>query len=110
MMESRRMRLAGHVAQMGMRRNAYIDRLLVGKPEEKRLLGRPIHRWKDNIKIDLIGQRWPTGSPRAGYGPRLYLLWPPPSHWFIFSGLGVIEGNKIDWRKFKYLLNIIGAT
>jgi hypothetical protein len=49
--KSRRMRLAGHVARMGEKRNAY--RILVGKPEEKRSLGRPRHRWVDNIKIDL---------------------------------------------------------
>jgi hypothetical protein len=41
-MKSRRMRLAGHVARMGEKRNAY--RLLVGKPEGKRPLGRPRHR------------------------------------------------------------------
>jgi hypothetical protein len=37
---------------MGERRNAY--RLLVGKPEGKRLLGRPRHRWVDNSKMDLV--------------------------------------------------------
>jgi hypothetical protein len=42
-MKSRRMRWAGHVARMGERRNAC--RLLVGKPEGTRLLGRPRHRW-----------------------------------------------------------------
>jgi hypothetical protein len=36
---------------MGEKRNAY--RILVGKPEEKRPLGRPRHRWVYNIKIDL---------------------------------------------------------
>jgi hypothetical protein len=40
--KSRKIRWAGHVARMGEKRNAY--RLLVGKPEEKRLLGRP-RRW-----------------------------------------------------------------
>jgi hypothetical protein len=49
--KSRRMRWAGHVAQMGEKRNVY--RLLVGKPEGKRPLGRPRCRWIDNIKIDL---------------------------------------------------------
>jgi hypothetical protein len=43
-----RMRLAGHVARMGETRNAY--RIWVGKPEGKRLLGRPRRRWVDNIK------------------------------------------------------------
>jgi hypothetical protein len=51
MTKSRRMRWAGHVAQMGKKRNAY--RILVGKPNGKRPLGRPRHRWVDNIKMDL---------------------------------------------------------
>jgi hypothetical protein len=50
--KSRRMRWVGHVARMGEKRNVY--RLLVGKPEGKRPLGRPRHRWIDNIKMDLI--------------------------------------------------------
>jgi hypothetical protein len=49
--KSRRMRWAGHVARMGERRGVY--RNLVGKPEGKRLRGRPRHRWEDNIKMDL---------------------------------------------------------
>jgi hypothetical protein len=49
--KSRRMRWEGHVAWMGEKRNVY--RLLVGKPEGKRPLGRTRHRWTDNIKMDL---------------------------------------------------------
>jgi len=49
--KSRGMRLAGHVARMGERRGVY--RVLVGKPEGKRPLGRPRRRWEDNIKTDL---------------------------------------------------------
>ena len=49
--KSRRMRWVGHVACMGEERGAY--RVLVGKPEEKRPLGRPRHRWVDNIRMDL---------------------------------------------------------
>jgi hypothetical protein len=56
MIKSRRMRWAGHVAQMGARRNAY--RILVGKPAGKRPLGRPRRRWVDNIKMDLRGIGW----------------------------------------------------
>jgi len=48
--KSRRMRLAGHVAVMGESRGVYM--VLAGKPEGKKPLGRPRHRWKDNIKID----------------------------------------------------------
>jgi len=46
-MKSRRMRWAGHAARMRERRGIY--RALVGKPEGKRPLGRPRHRWEDNI-------------------------------------------------------------
>jgi hypothetical protein len=42
---------AGHVARMGEKRNVY--GILVGKPEYKRPLGRPKHRWVDYIKMDL---------------------------------------------------------
>jgi hypothetical protein len=48
--KSRRMRWAGHVARMGEKRNVY--RLLVGKPEGKRPLGRSRRRRVDNIMID----------------------------------------------------------
>ena len=50
-LKSRRLRWAGHVARMQKFRNAY--RVLVGKPESKRLLGRPRRRWEDNTKMDL---------------------------------------------------------
>jgi hypothetical protein len=50
--KSRRMRWAGHVARIGEKINVY--RLLVGKPEGKRPLGRPRCRWVDNIKMDLL--------------------------------------------------------
>ncbi|KAJ4442029.1 hypothetical protein ANN_11893 [Periplaneta americana] len=49
--QNRRLRWAGHVASMGESRNAY--RVLVGRPEVKRPLGRPRRRWEDNIKMDL---------------------------------------------------------
>ena len=49
--KSRRMRWAGHVARMGEERGVY--RVLVGKPEGKRPLGRPRRRWVDNIRMDL---------------------------------------------------------
>jgi hypothetical protein len=50
--KSRRTRWAGHVARMGEKMNVY--RLLVAKPEGKRPLGRPRHRWINNIKMDLL--------------------------------------------------------
>jgi hypothetical protein len=56
MIKSRRMRWAGHVVRMGEMRNAY--RILVGKPEGKRPLGRPRRRWVGNIKMDLGDVGW----------------------------------------------------
>ena len=50
----------GPVARLGERRDVY--RVLVGKHEEKRPLGRPRHRWEDNIKIDLRNVGVWTGS------------------------------------------------
>jgi hypothetical protein len=49
--KSRRMSWAGQVAQMREKRNAY--RILVGKPEENRPLGRPRCRWEDTVRMDL---------------------------------------------------------
>jgi hypothetical protein len=48
---SSRLKLAGHVAHIRERRGAY--RVLVRKPEGRRLLGRPRHGWEDNIKVGL---------------------------------------------------------
>jgi hypothetical protein len=47
---------SGHVARMGEKRNAY--RILVGKPEGKRPLGRRRRSWVDNIKLDLRETGW----------------------------------------------------
>jgi hypothetical protein len=55
-MKERRIRWAGHVEQMRAKRNAY--RLLVGKPEERRPIGRPRRRWLDNISMDLVEVGW----------------------------------------------------
>ena len=47
------MRWAGHVARMGEMRCAYTCRILLGKHEGKRQLGRPRRKWEDNTKMDL---------------------------------------------------------
>ena len=67
------MRWAGHVARMGEERGAY--RVLVGKPEGKRPLGRRRRRWVDNIRMDLqevgcgFGGMWTgLGCPKIGKG------------------------------------------
>jgi hypothetical protein len=66
--KSRRMRWAVHVARMGEGRD--VHRVLVGKPEGKRPLGRPRRRWEDNIRMDLqevggYGEE-PLGSENEG--------------------------------------------
>jgi hypothetical protein len=70
-MKTRRMRWAEHVAQMGEKGNAC--RLLVGKLEGRRPLGRPRRRWVDNIKMDLLeigwgGVDWVWSRLRIGTG------------------------------------------
>jgi hypothetical protein len=54
--KSRRMRWARHVPRMGEKRGAY--RILVGRPEGRRPLGRPRRRWEDNIKMALKKVGW----------------------------------------------------
>jgi hypothetical protein len=56
MIRSRRIRWVMHVAQMEEKMNVY--RVLVGKPDGKRPLGRPRCRWVDNIKMDLSEIGW----------------------------------------------------
>ena len=67
--KSRRIKGAGHVVCMTEVRGAY--KVLVGKTEGSRPLGRPRRRWKVNIKIDLTEVR-PEGGGEGGR--RLYLL------------------------------------
>jgi len=62
--KSRRMRWAGHVARMGEERG--VCRVLVGKPEGRRQLGRPRRRWVDNIRME--GGMWVYGLEWAGPG------------------------------------------
>jgi len=56
--------MGGHVAHMGERRGAY--RVLVGKPEGRRPLGRPKCRWENNIKM---------GLQEMGWGSMDWLIW-----------------------------------
>jgi len=64
----------GHVARKGELRNAY--NVLVGKPEEKRSIGKPRRRWKDNIRMDLkeIGGRGWTGCIWLRIGAKWWTL------------------------------------
>ena len=64
--KSRRIRWAGHVARKGDGRGVY--RVLVGKPEGKRPLGRPRHRWEDNVKMYLQEVGLGRGLHRTGLG------------------------------------------
>jgi hypothetical protein len=54
--KSKTMRWAGHVARMGEERNVY--KVLVGKREGKRPLGRPRCRWEEGIRLDLRETGW----------------------------------------------------
>jgi hypothetical protein len=54
--KSRRKRWTGDVARIGGKRNTY--RLLVGKSEGRRPLGRPRRRWVDNVMMDLVEVGW----------------------------------------------------
>ena len=69
---SRRLRWAGHVARMCKSKGGY--RVLVGKPEGRNPCGRPRHKWKDNIKRDVQGVGWGTWTGlillRIGTGGR----------------------------------------
>jgi len=65
------MRWAGHVARIGDERGVY--RVLMGKPEGRRPLGRPRRRWVDNIRMDLqevgcVGAWTGLGWPRIETG------------------------------------------
>jgi hypothetical protein len=55
-MKARRMRWTEYVARIREKRNAY--RLLLGKPEGRRPLGRPRRRWLNNIRMDLVEVGW----------------------------------------------------
>jgi hypothetical protein len=57
--KSKRIRWAGHMARKGDRRSA--KRVLVGRCEGKKPLGRPRRSWKDNIKMDLQEVEWDQG-------------------------------------------------
>jgi hypothetical protein len=58
---SRSMRWAGHVACTGKMKNTY--KILAGKPERKRPLGRPQRRWEDNIRMDVRETGWKGVDP-----------------------------------------------
>jgi hypothetical protein len=72
--KSKRLRLTGHVAGMEERRGPY--RVMVGKPERRRPLGRPRCRWEDNIKMDRQKVVW-NGLIwlRVGTGGGLLWIW-----------------------------------
>jgi hypothetical protein len=101
--KSKRMRWAGHVARMGEGRGVY--RVLVGRPEGKRPLGRPRHRWEDNIKMDpseieIDGANWIRLAQdrvqwRALVNTVVNLLDPQESRIFLTSGVKISFSNNI---------------
>jgi hypothetical protein len=87
----RRMRWVGHVAHMGESRGIY--KVLVGKPEGKRLLGRPRHRWDDNIKIDL----WQVGCRCMDW----IELAQDRDRWWVLGECGNEPSGSIKCREFR---------
>ena len=79
--KSRRIRWAGHVARMGEGRGMY--RVLLGKPEGKRPVGRPRRRWEVKIKMDLqqvccVGVYWiELAQDRDRWQAIMVLVWKP---------------------------------
>jgi hypothetical protein len=64
--ESRRLTWAGHVARIRDERKVY--KVLMGKPEGKRPLGRPRRKWEDVIRLDLMEIGWRCGLDSTGSG------------------------------------------
>ncbi|KAJ4436605.1 hypothetical protein ANN_16638 [Periplaneta americana] len=88
--KSRSLRWAGHVARMGESRNVY--RVLAGRPEGKRPLGRPRHRWEDNIKMDLR---------EVGYDDREWTnLAQDRERWraYVRAAMNLRGGERIVWE------------
>ena len=87
----RRMRWAGHVAHMGEERGVY--RVLVGKPEGKRPLGRPRRRWVDNIRMELqeVG---------CGYMDWIGLARDRERWWKLVS---VVMNLRVPWNAGNFL-------
>ncbi|KAJ4450075.1 hypothetical protein ANN_01482 [Periplaneta americana] len=99
--KSRRLRWAWHVALMGESRNAY--RVLVGRPEGKRPLGRPRRRWEDNIKMDLR---------EVGYAGRDWInLAQDRDQWraYVRAAMNLRSEQNVfqGVAKFRYLGNIM---
>ncbi|KAJ4425576.1 hypothetical protein ANN_27771 [Periplaneta americana] len=96
--KSRRLRWAGHVARMGESRNGY--RVLVGRPEGKRPLGRPRRRWEDNIKMDLR---------EVGYDDR---DWINLDRWraYVRAAMNLREENELDLHMTEIKLECIDKS
>ena len=109
---------AGHLACLEERRGTY--RVLVGKPEGKRPLGRPSHRWEDNIKMDLqeVGCGAWTGLIWLTVRTGGWLLWSRNEHSgqfcyksvFTLAVIMILTLNqRKSWRNFFRGKNVFGV-
>ncbi|KAJ4446701.1 hypothetical protein ANN_13398 [Periplaneta americana] len=94
--KARRLRWAEHVARLGESRNAY--RVLFGRPEGKRPLGRPRCRWEDNIKMDL-------NLREVGYDDRDWInLAQDRDQWRAYAKAAMNLRYTTDWSRL-YITN-----
>ncbi|KAJ4450192.1 hypothetical protein ANN_01599 [Periplaneta americana] len=99
--KSRRLRWAGYVARTGESRNAH--RVLVGRPEGKRPLGRPRRRWEDNIKMDLR---------EVGYDDRDWInLAQERDQWrgYVMAAMNLRNAWNIVSKNSRYLQRLVNS-
>ncbi|KAJ4440692.1 hypothetical protein ANN_08840, partial [Periplaneta americana] len=93
--KSRCLRWTRHVALMGESRNAY--RVLVGRPERKRPLGRRRHRWEDNIKMDLREVGYDAG-PLEAFGRVAWQLLQDVQERLVFRAHCYLQSDILQYR------------
>ena len=98
MIISRRLRWVGHVARMVEGRSAF--KILTGKSVEKRSLGRPRHRWEDNVRIN-VKRHWHDIMSRSSTNSVLVMAPDVSSHSMFITSVSTFYRNKVkaQWCK-----------